>query len=40
MLPYSTRPSVDAIITIGRWGDLRVFRCTADIRHGVEFDVH
>jgi hypothetical protein len=27
-------------ITVGRWGDLRVFRCSADIRHRVEFDVH
>jgi hypothetical protein len=27
-------------ITVGRCGDLRVFRCSADIRHRVEFDVH
>ncbi|MFI2645142.1 hypothetical protein [Streptomyces sp. NPDC018610] len=27
-------------ITVGRWGDLRVFSCPADIRHGYEFDVH
>ncbi|MFW6724875.1 hypothetical protein ACHZ98_32975 [Streptomyces sp. MAR4 CNY-716] len=26
-------------ITIGRWGDLRVFVCSVDIRHGYEFDV-
>ncbi|MFF7339745.1 hypothetical protein ACFZAT_20700 [Streptomyces sp. NPDC008163] len=27
-------------ITVGRWGDLRVFSCPADIQHGYEFDVH
>ncbi|MEU8432574.1 hypothetical protein AB0F18_06610 [Streptomyces sp. NPDC029216] len=27
-------------ITVGRWGDLRVFSCPRDIRHGYEFDVH
>ncbi|MEU2021403.1 hypothetical protein ABZ565_04445 [Streptomyces sp. NPDC016469] len=27
-------------ITVGRWGDLRVFSCSADIRHGYDFDVH
>lgn len=27
-------------ITVGRWGDLRVFSCPVDIRHGYEFDVH
>ncbi|MEV6260244.1 hypothetical protein AB0M42_05710 [Streptomyces sp. NPDC051784] len=27
-------------ITVGRWGDLRVFSCPMDIRHGYEFDVH
>ncbi|WP_258024823.1 hypothetical protein [Streptomyces bambusae] len=27
-------------ITVGRWGDLRVFSCPVDMRHGYEFDVH
>ncbi|WP_262387123.1 hypothetical protein [Streptomyces sp. TRM49041] len=27
-------------ITVGRWGDLRVFGCPADLRHGYELDVH
>ncbi|WP_241740892.1 hypothetical protein [Streptomyces sp. L2] len=27
-------------ITVGRWGDLRVFSCPADLRHGYQFDVH
>lgn len=27
-------------ITVGRWGDFRVFSCPVDIRHGYEFDVH
>ncbi|MFE5211188.1 hypothetical protein [Streptomyces sp. NPDC056600] len=27
-------------ITVGRWGDLRVFGCPVDAGHGHEFDVH
>lgn len=27
-------------ITVGRWGDLRIFACPHDVGHGYWFDVH
>ncbi|WP_276607283.1 hypothetical protein [Streptomyces sp. A1277] len=40
MAEAAGRPPHSRHITVGRWGDLRVFSCPADIQHGYEFDVH